>query len=57
MADITLEGPAADGRQVSRTVPADDWPQQSGGNVDQADRRHEPVDSGMTAQFHEWPCT
>ena len=36
------EGPAADGR-VSRTVPADDWSEQSGGNADQADRRHEPV--------------
>ena len=35
----------------------DDWSEQSGGNVDQADRRHEPVHSGMTAQFHEWPCT
>ena len=39
------------------SLPADDWSEQSGGNVDQADRRHEPVDSGMTAQFHEWPCT
>jgi len=37
--------------------PADDSSEQSGRNVDQADRRHEPVDSGMTAQFHEWPCT
>ena len=41
----------------SRAAPADDWSEQSGGNVDQADRLHEPVDSGMTAQFHEWPCT
>jgi len=32
---------------------ADDWSEKNGGNVDQADRRHEPVDSGMTAQFHE----
>jgi len=37
-------------------VPADDLSEKSGGNVDQADWRHEPVDSGMTAQFHEWPC-
>jgi len=42
-----------DGRQA----PADDWSEQSGGNVDQADRRHEPIDSGTTAQFHEWPST
>jgi len=39
------------------SLPADDWSEHSGGNVDQADRRHEPVDSGMTEQFHEWPCT
>jgi len=25
------------------TAPADDWSEQSGGNVDQADRRHEIV--------------
>ena len=38
------EGPAADGRQFFWTAPADDWSEQSGGSVDQADRRHEPVD-------------
>ena len=36
---------------------SDDWSEQSGGNVDQADRWHKPVDSGMTVQFHEWPYT
>jgi len=35
-----------------RTVPADDWSEQSGGNADQADRRHEPIDSGMTLLRH-----
>jgi len=49
--------PTVDSFTVSRAAPADDWSEQSGGNVDQADRRHEPVDSGMTARFREWPCT
>jgi len=44
-------------RFTGGTAPADDWSEQSEGNVDQVDRLHEPVDSGMTAQFHEWPCT
>ena len=44
-----------DGTSLIRTCT--DLSEQSGGNVDQADRKHEPVDSGMTAQFHEWPCT
>ena len=63
-ADITLSGRLfqmvgpATGKARPPTVPADDWSEQSRGNVDQADRRrHEPVDSGMTARFHEWPST
>jgi len=51
-----MVGPAT-GKARPPTAPAEDWSEQSGGNVDQADRRHEPVDSDMTARFHEWPCT
>jgi len=50
------EGPAADGRQFHGRGTSSDLSEKSGANVDQADWRHEPVDSGMTAQFHEWPC-
>jgi len=45
------EGPAADGRQFHGRH------QQSGGNVDQADRRREPVDAGMVVSctLRAWP--
>jgi len=49
--------PTLDSFTDGTIAPTDSWSEQSGGNVDQADRRYKPVDSCMTAQFHEWPCT